>query len=62
MDKEERIRRRAYNIWCAEGWPKGRAQEHWEQACREVEEADASADAAIAEPATMAEADGIRLQ
>ena len=37
MDKEERISRRAYDIWCAEGWPKGRDQEHWEQARREIE-------------------------
>jgi len=37
MDKEEWIRRRAYNIWCAEGWPKGRDKEHWEQAQKEAE-------------------------
>ena len=37
MDKEEWIRRRAYNIWCAEGWPKGRDKAHWEQASKEVE-------------------------
>ncbi len=37
MDREERIRRRAYNIWCAEGRPKGREQAHWEQASKEVE-------------------------
>jgi hypothetical protein len=61
MDREERIRRRAYDIWCAEGWPKGREREHWEQACREIEEADASADAAIAESSTVAEANRIRL-
>ncbi len=37
MEREGRIRRRAYNIWCAEGWPKGRDQEHWEQARKEIE-------------------------
>jgi hypothetical protein len=37
MDKEERIRCRAYNIWCAEGWPKGRDKEHWDRARREIE-------------------------
>lgn len=37
MDKQERIRRRAYDIWCAAGWPKGRDKEHWEQACREID-------------------------
>ena len=31
------IRRRAYNIWCSEGWPKGRDKEHWEQASNEVD-------------------------
>jgi hypothetical protein len=37
MNREERIARRAYNIWCAEGWPKGRDKEHWEQARREID-------------------------
>jgi hypothetical protein len=37
MDKEDWIRQRAYNIWCAEGWPKGRDKEHWEQARTEAE-------------------------
>jgi hypothetical protein len=37
MDKEDWIRRRAYNIWCAMGWPKGRDKEHWAQASNEAE-------------------------
>ena len=41
-EKEERVKRRAFNIWCAEGWPKGRHEEHWAQACREEEAGAAS--------------------
>ena len=37
MEREERIRRRAYNIWCAEGWPRGRDKEHWAEASKAVE-------------------------
>jgi len=32
----EAIRRRAYEIWEAEGRPEGREQEHWIQAQREL--------------------------
>lgn len=35
MDKEERIRQRAYELWY--GCLSGRDQEHWEQACHEIE-------------------------
>ena len=35
-DREERIRRRAYELWEAEGWPHGREQDHWAQAEREL--------------------------
>ncbi|SRR6266508_3995970 len=31
-DLEERIRRRAYLLWQAEGCPEGRAQAHWDRA------------------------------
>jgi hypothetical protein len=58
MDKEERIRQRAYDIWCALGWPKGRDQEHWEQAGREIQEADRAATPAVAEAATVADVNG----
>ncbi|MDX8515378.1 DUF2934 domain-containing protein [Mesorhizobium captivum] len=37
MDREERIKRRAYEIWEREGRPKGREQEHWDQAVQEIE-------------------------
>jgi Protein of unknown function (DUF2934) len=37
MEKEDRIRRRAHEIWEQEGRPEGREKHHWEQASREVE-------------------------
>ncbi|WP_274424051.1 DUF2934 domain-containing protein [Chelativorans sp. YIM 93263] len=36
-DREEKIRRRAYELWEAEGHPEGRHHEHWERAAREIE-------------------------
>lgn len=57
-EKEERIRRRAYDLWCAAGWPKGRDQEHWEQARREIEKEMASDEPAAGNP-TIAEAGGV---
>lgn len=36
-EKEDRIRRRAYELWEQEGRPEGRAWDHWVQAAREVE-------------------------
>lgn len=38
-DLDRRIRERAYEIWENEGQPEGRAQDHWEQARSEFEEA-----------------------
>ncbi|WP_083656372.1 DUF2934 domain-containing protein [Mongoliimonas terrestris] len=35
-ETEERVQRRAYEIWEAEGRPEGRAPEHWDQACRDM--------------------------
>jgi len=37
MRDEERIRQRAYEIWEREGKPEGREDEHWTQACQEIE-------------------------
>jgi hypothetical protein len=37
MDREDRIRVRAYDIWISEGCPKGREREHWEQAAAEID-------------------------
>lgn len=33
---QDRIRRRAHEIWEREGRPEGREREHWDRACREV--------------------------
>jgi len=38
-DKEQRIRRRAYEIWEQDGRRDGRAQDHWRQAELEAEQA-----------------------
>jgi hypothetical protein len=35
-NREEKIRLRALEIWREQGCPDGRAQEHWEQAEREI--------------------------
>jgi hypothetical protein len=48
MSDEERIRARAHEIWIQEGRPEGRHDQHWEQACREIEAEDAAAAAAVA--------------
>jgi hypothetical protein len=37
MNLEDRIRELAHRIWEHEGRPHGRHDEHWEQACREME-------------------------
>lgn len=36
-DREERIRRRAYEIWEREGKPDGREAEHWDKAAAEID-------------------------
>lgn len=43
--REDRIRRRAYEIWEREGRPAGREEEHWHKAAREVEAEDAAGSA-----------------
>src|SRR5690606_4637375 len=40
IDREERIRIRAHEIWERQGRPEGRNDEHWEQARREIEMED----------------------
>ena len=40
IDREERIRIRAHEIWERQGKPEGRNDEHWEQARREIEMED----------------------
>ena len=62
-DKEQRIRVRAYEIWEGEGRHDGRAEEHWQQAKREIEHALRSAEAQAAEaPEQPPEAAGNRVR
>ena len=42
---EDKIRKRAYEIWERQGRPHGRAEEHWRQAQSEVGNEGAAADA-----------------
>ncbi|MGF7161590.1 hypothetical protein FHS85_003231 [Rhodoligotrophos appendicifer] len=37
VDKESKIRKRAYELWEAEGRPDNRHHHHWEQATQELE-------------------------
>ncbi|SAL30064.1 hypothetical protein AWB73_02498 [Caballeronia turbans] len=39
--EQDRIRRRAYEIWEREGSPDGRAEEFWQQAIASIEAEDA---------------------
>jgi len=60
-EREERIRRRAHEIWDSEGRPHGRDKEHWHRASQEI---DGSADAQQAargndKPAATAGASGV---
>ncbi|GJH17539.1 DUF2934 domain-containing protein [Caballeronia novacaledonica] len=41
--EQDRIRRRAYEIWEREGSPEGRAEEFWEQAIASISAEDAQA-------------------
>jgi hypothetical protein len=49
-DRENRIKRRAHEIWEREGRPHGRDAEHWRQAEREI---DAAASAVATEAAAV---------
>ncbi len=44
MDRTERIRQRAHEIWEREGRPEGRQEAHWEEACRDIEAAEGGAE------------------
>jgi hypothetical protein len=62
-DREERIRRRAHEIWEREGQPHGRDREHWSEAAREIEGESAGEDRSfqrggIDEAAAMSTAPG----
>ncbi|WP_250516819.1 DUF2934 domain-containing protein [Caballeronia sp. INDeC2] len=43
--EQDRIRRRAYEIWEREGSPEGRAEEFWEQAIASISAEDAQGEA-----------------
>jgi hypothetical protein len=46
-EREERIRRRAYELWVEEGQPEGRAEDNWERARALVEAEDGAGGAAV---------------
>ncbi|AZO41512.1 DUF2934 domain-containing protein [Mesorhizobium sp. M7D.F.Ca.US.005.01.1.1] len=48
--REERIKRRAYEIWEREGRPAGREEEHWDQAVQEIEAEGPEAEREVADP------------
>jgi hypothetical protein len=39
-DREDRIRKRAHEIWEQEGRPDGQAQQHWERAAQDLDRED----------------------
>ncbi|WP_236025170.1 DUF2934 domain-containing protein [Arenibaculum pallidiluteum] len=43
FEREERVRRRAYEIWEREGRPDGRHDEHWVRALAEIVDEDMAA-------------------
>jgi hypothetical protein len=45
MQDQDRIARRAHELWDRQGRPEGRSVEHWTQACREIEAEDRAASA-----------------
>ena len=42
MDREERIRAVAYDLWEQDGRPEGRSEEHWLRACGIIDAAEAA--------------------
>jgi hypothetical protein len=59
MDRMERIRLRAHEIWEREGRPEGREREHWDQAVQEVEaeSSEDQRDPVVPDPAVGAGSD-----
>jgi hypothetical protein len=61
MEREDKIRVRAYDIWVAEGCPAGREREHWERATAEIDASitdgsqDTETSSLAADPAPPAE-------
>jgi hypothetical protein len=54
--QQDRIRRRAYEIWEREGSPEGRAEEFWRQAVASIESEDSSGIAGGQSATTAADA------
>lgn len=52
MQDQDRIARRAHELWDRQGRPEGRSVEHWAQACREIEAEDRAASASGAPDAS----------
>jgi hypothetical protein len=53
-DRQERIRRRAHQIWDESGRPEGRDLDHWRQATTDVDAEDAAANGSGDAPMTAA--------
>lgn len=49
-DNEDLIRKRAYELWDADGRPDGKSHDHWERAARELEEASTSKPSLASDP------------
>lgn len=57
MDKEELIRKRAYELWERAGRPEGDGFEHWFQALEEVQSAKIDGVEVLANAAVLGESD-----
>ncbi len=68
FEREQRIRERAHALWEREGRPEGRDEEHWAQACREIDREEHAAKTSAAgsyenvTPREAAAKNGISLQ
>jgi CBS domain-containing protein len=68
FEREQRIRERAHALWEREGRPEGRDEEHWAQACREIDREEHAAETGPAgsyenvTPGEAAAQNGIRVQ
>ena len=58
QDRDARIRRRAHEIWEAEGRPEGQADRHWSRAAEDLDREDA----AIQREGIAGETPGVRPQ
>jgi Protein of unknown function (DUF2934) len=56
-EDEERVRKRAYEIWEEEGRPEGRDLDHWNRAKQEVRKTDDDLTRAEGEISSLSESD-----